>query len=144
VGTNIPPNLGRIINAAGLEEGIDEALVFTPSSKGGRWSCTRQALENDRSIRFQAGISAMSERRTRRQGKQVRHKITGLMHDVDAEVAVFNADMNVHSEDQQAASDFGHCFEVFGVSIVVSDGLFGPARKGVSTGSSNLETVGIS
>ena len=68
-------------------------------------------------------------------------EVARLVHHVDHQVLVLDADVDVHAEDQHAPRHVGHLLFVLVVAIGVGDLLLGPARERVGAGGGHLQAV---
>ncbi len=65
----------------------------------------RHLVEDGEPVGFEPRVFALPERRGGRQCQQMRQEIRGLVHQVDAQLVIGNADMDVHAADREPPSD---------------------------------------
>src|SRR5579862_598584 len=107
---DVPPDFLAIIDAARLDQQVDEGFVVGPVGEGVWNAGAREALEDFAAIGFEARPHAHPEGRIGRQRQDVRQEVPHGIHDVDGGVAVFDADMHMQPEDQVGARDHLHVF----------------------------------
>ena len=61
----------------------------------------RQLVEHGHAVGFEAGILAAPERRGGAERQQVRQEIGDLAHEIDAQLRVLDADMDMHAADHE-------------------------------------------
>ncbi len=101
----------------------------------------REAVEDLRAEALQAGVAPEPERRVRREREQVRQEVERLVHDLEGERAVLDADVHVQAEDQVRAREHLHLLHDLVVARVGEDLLVGPVREGVRAGRSHAHPV---
>ena len=77
------------------------------------------AVEHQQPEGHEPGALAFPERRTARQREQVRQEIRELVHQVDAQLVVVDADVHVQAADHHAARDALHFLEQRDVALLV-------------------------
>ena len=77
-------------------------LVLRIACESLRQTRAWQGIENSQPVALQPRIAALPEWRRAGQGQQVWQEVGHLVHEVDAQFVVIDADVNVHAADQQA------------------------------------------
>ena len=90
---------------------------------------------------LQAGVAAEPERRVRREREQVREEVERLVHDLDGERAVLDADVHVQAEDEVRAREHLHLLHDLVVARVGEDFLVRPVREGMRAGGRDAHAV---
>src|SRR3546814_2806123 len=80
-GTNVPPDLGAVLEQAGAHHDVEVALVLAEAVEALRQAGARQLLEHREAIALEAGHLAAPERRGGRQRQQVRQEVGDLLHE---------------------------------------------------------------
>ena len=81
---HVPPDLLGVVDAVGLDQQVDEALVVGPAREGVGDVGARKLVEHLAAIRLEPGVEADPERRVGGQREQVRQEVAHLVHQVDA------------------------------------------------------------
>ena len=81
--------------------------VLLPALEAAGQAGARQLLVGGEAIALEAGVLAFGERRGGREHEQMRQEVARLVHEVDAQLVVLDADMHVHAADDEAAADAG-------------------------------------
>ena len=76
-------------------------LVFRKARKTLGQPGTRQCIKHGEAIALEPGITAFPKWRRTGQRKKVRQEIRHLVHQVDTQLVVFDADMHVHTANQE-------------------------------------------
>src|SRR5262249_48780208 len=97
---HVPPNLLAVVDGVGLDEDSDILVKLRRRLKGLGNVRARKALENLCPVAFQSGLPSEPERGVRRERQQVRQKVTRLVHDLERQHAIADADVNVQAENQ--------------------------------------------
>ena len=140
-GAQVPPDLARVLDDVVAHEQIDGVAVLLPALEAAGQARARQLLVGGEAVALEAGVLALGERRGGREHQQVRQEIARLVHEVDAQLVVLDADVHVHAADDEAAADAG---EVAGdglVALALGRLLRAPAREGVGGGGDGGEAV---
>ena len=75
----------------------------------------RQLVEHGKPVGFEPGDIALPEGRGGREREQVRQEISGLAEEIDAELVVVDADMDVHAADDEAPH---HLLQILSKDVV--------------------------
>src|SRR5438067_795590 len=123
------PVPSRMINASGLYQQL--AIVFV---LGKALECIGNAgagktLEHFQSITLQARVLTHPERRVHGERINVGQKIARLVHHVDGDLAIWNTNMNVQSENKVRARQLLHVLDDFVIALALSNELIAPVRK---------------
>ena len=78
-----------------------------PSSRSAGQARARQLLVGGEAVALEAGVLALRERRGGREHQQVRQEVARLVHEVDAQLVVLDADVHVHAADDEPPADAG-------------------------------------
>src|SRR5262249_20308377 len=113
--TQVPPDLGGVLDQSGADEKLDGAFIFTIARKLMRDAGARQLVEHREPVGFEPGLDALPERRGGREREQMRQEIGGLTKQVDAQIVVLDADMDMHARNHEPSPDL---LEVVGNHIV--------------------------
>ena len=81
--------------------------ILLPALEAAGQARARQLLVGGEAIALEAGVLAFRERRGGREHQQVRQEIARLVHEVDAQLVVLDADVHVHAADDEAPADAG-------------------------------------
>jgi hypothetical protein len=119
----------QIFFAAGLDEQFAVIFVLRKALKRVWNSGARKTLEHFQPIAFQSSIVADPERRIDRKRVNVRQKIARLIHHVDGNVAIWNADVNMQSENQVRPGQQLHVLYNLLITLAFSDELVAPMRE---------------
>ena len=90
-----------------LHQHVDGALELAEALEALRQAGARQLVEHGEPVALEAGVLALPERRGGRQHQQVRQEIARLVHEVDAQLVVVDADVHVHAADGKPPADPG-------------------------------------
>ncbi len=71
----------------------------------------------------------------------MRQEVARLVHHVDPQVRILDADVDVHAEDEQALRQIGHLFELLDVALLDGDVLSAPHREGVRAGRRDRQAI---
>src|SRR5438046_8013994 len=85
--------------------------------------------EHLQSIPRQARVLAHQEPRLHRERVNVGQKIACLVHHVDGDLAIWDTNMNVQSENKVRARQLLHVLDDFAVALALSNELIAPVRK---------------
>ena len=138
---HVPPDLAGVLDDAVAHQQVDGLRYSSQLSKRPGQARARQLLVGGEAVALEAGVLAFRERRGGRQHQQVRQEIARLVHEVDAQLVVLDADVHVHAADDEPAADAG---EVAGdrlVAVALGRLLRAPAREGVGGGGDRREAV---
>src|ERR1700716_1638308 len=105
VGSQVPPDLPAVVDRSGLDEELDEVLVFVVAREVRRGPGAREAAPDDLSVRLQPGVASEPERRRGGDREEMRQEVARLVHHLDATFAVRYSDMHVEAEDEELAND---------------------------------------
>ena len=130
----VPPDLRRVGDHAGLGQHLQQLLPVVPALEDLRQPRARQVADDDRPERLQPGVVALPERRGGRERQQVRHEVADLAHQVDAQVGVLDAGMDVHAADRHAPRQALVLGAEDAVALHVHRLLLAPVRPGVGRG----------
>jgi len=100
---NIPPEFGGVLDEARRHHLPQETLIFTIAVEQIRYSSARGSVEHTEPLGYQACFHAFPKWGRRTQHQQMRHEITGLTHQIDSEVFVFNSNVDMKAANQQTA-----------------------------------------
>jgi hypothetical protein len=95
---------------------------------------------NRRAVRLQPGIPPHPERRARRECQQVRQKVPDLVHQVDHDRPIRQADVDVEAENQERPRELLQFLDDVVVTNAGRDDLIFPARKRMSARSGHGKT----
>src|ERR1039458_7595010 len=115
---DVPPDFLAVIDAMGLDQKVDEGLVFRPVGENIGNVGSREPLKHFTAVRFKPGIHTHPEGRVRRQRQDMRQEVPHGIHDVDGGIAVLNADVDVQSENQVGARDELHVLDHLRIAFV--------------------------
>src|SRR5207248_2254871 len=135
---DVPPDCFRIINAAGLYQQLAVIFVLGKALERIGNACAWKTLEHFQSITLQARVLADPERRVHRERVNVGQKIACLVHHVDGDLAIWDTNMNVQSENKVRARQLLHVLDDFAVALALSNELIAPVRKWMRTDGGNL------
>ena len=125
----IPPQFGGVLDQPGADQNVDMAPVFAPAGEPLGGAGARHLVEDGEPVGFEPGVLALPERRRGRQCQQMRQEIRGLAQQIDAQLVVRDADMDVHPADREAPPD---ALQI-ALEALVADALGGllrlPSRK---------------
>jgi hypothetical protein len=82
-----------------------------PSKRPGH-AGARQLLIGGEAVALEAGVLAFGKGRGGRQHEQVRQEIARLVEEIDAQLVVLDADVDVHAADDQPAADAGRSWAI--------------------------------
>ena len=99
--TKIPPDLPSVVDRRGLDQELDEVLVLIVARELRRDAGTRETAPDDLAVGLQARVSGEPEGAGCRDREQVREEVTGLVHHLDAPLAVGDAHVHMEAEDQE-------------------------------------------
>src|SRR5205814_2365564 len=105
VRAQVPPDLPAVFDALRPDQELDEVLVLVVGGELRRYPGAGEALPDDLAVRLESRDPRQPERARGRDREQVREEIPRLVHDLDAQLGVGDADVHVQSEDQQLADD---------------------------------------
>ena len=111
-------------------------------SKAGRQPGARQFVEDGEPVGFQPGTAPAPERRRGAERQQVRQEIGQLVEELDPELLVLDADMDMHAADQHPLGDNLHRSGDLVVAFLVGMRLVGPFGEGMGRGRQRREVVG--
>src|SRR5581483_2693522 len=137
----IPPDLARVLDDAVAHQDVDGVPVLLPALETPRQPGARQLLVGREAVALEAGILALGERRGGGEHQQVRQEIARLVHEIDSELVVLDADVHVHAADDEAAA---HSGEVAGdglIAVALGGLLRAPAREGMRGGGDGCQPV---
>jgi len=92
-------------------------------------------------LRLEPGATPEPEGARGGQRQQVGEEVAGLVHDVDAQLGVRDADVDVHPEDEQLADDVLHLVLEELVPLGLGDALVLPMRERVRAGRGQPKAV---
>src|SRR5260370_3654320 len=101
----IPPQFRAVLDQPGADQNVDVAPVFAPAGEPLRSTGARHLVKDGEAVGFEPVVLALPERRRGRQCQQVRQEVRGLVQQIDAQLVVGDADMDVHSADREARAD---------------------------------------
>ena len=130
----VPPDLGGVVAQACLLEDPQRLAPVAEAVERLRHPGARQVAEDDRPKRLDAGIPPLPERRGRAQRQQVGQEIRRLVHQVDAQILILDARMDVHAADHHAPGEGLVLVGEDAVALEVDRRLLGPARPRVGGG----------
>ena len=94
---------------------------------GGVWdSRSRKPLEHFEPVALQASIVTDPKRRVDRERVNVRQKIARLIHYVDGDIAIWNANVHVQSKNEVRAGEQLHILYNLLIALAFSDELIVP------------------
>ena len=73
----------------------------------------------------------------------MRQEVARLVHHIHHQIAVLDADVDMHTEDEHAARHLCHFLDVVGIAILLRDVLGLPAGEGVGAGGDYPQAVGL-
>ena len=106
---DVPPDALGVVDAVGANQKVDEPLEVGPARERVGDVRARELVEHLAAIRLQAGVHAEPERRVGREREQVRQEVAHLVHQVNAGLAILDADVHVQTEDQVATAPPSAC-----------------------------------
>ena len=121
VRANVPPNLLPVVDAARLDQQLDEIVELRRRLEFVGDSRAREAFEDLRANAHQTRFASEPERRARREREEVREEITNLVVERDGDLAIDDADVNMQAEDQIRARDVLKVRDDFVVALVRRD-----------------------
>src|ERR1044072_1756173 len=128
----VPPNLLRAADAVGVEQKLDVTLVQGVRAEVVGDVRARELLEDFGAVRLEPRVDAEPEGGRGREREDVRQEVARRVHDVYLPLAVGDADVDVHAEDEQRARDHLQLLDEELVMRVVVNQLLVPLRDGVS------------
>ncbi len=140
-GPQVPPDTRGVFDETGVHEDIDVALVLRVARESFRKTGARQRIEDREPVTLETRIAAFPERRGTGQGQQVRQEVRHLVHQVDAQFVVVDADVDVHAADEQAPRCSLHLDGQCVVAVLLRLLLFGPAAERVRRGGDRRHAV---
>ncbi len=138
----IPPDLLAVVDALRADEQLDVVLELVVRAELGRDPGPGEALPDDLPVRLQPGRPGEPERARGRDREQMRQEVARLVHDLDARLAVGNADVHVEAEDEQLADDVLKLLLEHLVALLVGDLLLLPVREGMRPGGGDPQARG--
>ena len=133
-GADVPPDLGGVLDAAGRDQLIDQAAVFAERGQIVGQPGARQGVEDGQAVARQPGVLASPERRRATQRQQVGQEIGRLGHQVDAQVLVLDADMDMAAADQHPPPRRAEVGAQFVIARLAGMALAAPLGEGVGRG----------
>ena len=124
---DVPPDLLRLVDAAGLEQETHIVVELRIRTEVIRDVGSRELLEYLRAIAFQSGLGAHPKRRASGKRQHVRQEVSRGVHQMYLSLAVVNANVNVHAEYQQRLRQHLHLVNQRLVMLVRRDLLVLPA-----------------
>ena len=140
-GAQVPPDLAGVLDDAVAHQQIDGVAVLLPALEAARQARARQLLVGGEAVALEAGVLALGERRRGGEHQQVRQEIARLVHQVDAQLVVVDADVHVHAADDEAAADAGQILGDGLVALALGRLLRAPAREGMGGGGDGRQAV---
>src|SRR4029453_11603860 len=140
---DVPPDLLRVIDAAGFYQQLAVVFVLRKAFERVWNSGARKTLEPLQPIAFQSSIVADPERRVDRKRVNVGQKIARLIHHVDGNIAIWNADVNVQSENQVRSGEQLHVLHNLLVTLAFGDELVVPMREGMRADGGDLQSAAV-
>jgi hypothetical protein len=138
---DIPPDFLGVIDAIGLDQQVDEALVFAVTRKVIRDIRAGELIEDFAAVGFEPGIHAAPERRIRGKSQDMRKEVARRIHDVYGRFGVFDADMDVQAEDEIGARHHLQVFDDGPVALIRVDLLFAPVGERVGSGGRQAQAI---
>ncbi len=130
-GPQVPPDARGVFDQPRIHQDIDVALVLRVARESLRQTGARQRIKDCQTVTLESRIAPLPERRRAGQGEQVRQEIRHLVHQVDAQFVVVDADMNVHAADEQSSRRRLHFDSQGVVTVFLRLLLFRPATERV-------------
>ena len=115
-------------------EQLDVVLVLAPRAEVIGHAGAREAAEDRRAVRLQAGVAPHPERRAGRQREQVRQEVARLVHQVDRRRPSGHGDVDVQAEDQQRPRQLLQLLDDAVVADAGRENLILPVRKRMRAG----------
>ena len=139
---DVPPDLGAVLDHPDLDQGVQVLLVLAEAHIGFGDAGARQLVEDGQPIGLQVGHLALPERRRRGQHQEMGQEVADLVHQIDAEIRVLDADMDMHGADQQPPHRHADILLELLVALPLR-GLLGlPGGKGMGRGGDHLGAMG--
>ena len=141
VRADVPPDLLGVVDAVGLDEQVDEVLELgerARSVRGCRCAGSGRRLAAEA---LQARVAAEPEGGVRRQREDVRQEVAGLVHDLDRQLAVLDADVDVQAEDEVRAREQLQVLDDLVVALVGIDLLVGQSENGCVPAGDDAQAV---
>jgi hypothetical protein len=127
----VPPDLGRILEQSRIDHDVHVPLIFGIALELFRKSGTWQCVENGQPITFEPRVTTLPKGRGTGECQQVRQEVAHLVHQVDAQRIVIDADVHVHAADEQAPGSTLHFGRERIVAVFAGVFLLGPATERV-------------
>ena len=121
----------RVDDHPGLDQRVGMPAVLAPARKRLGQPGSRHCVEHEHAKRHQTRPLALPERRAARQRQHVRQEIRQLVHQVDAQLVVVDADVDVQAADHHAPRRALHLLEKRDVALLVRALLAGGEREGM-------------
>ncbi len=131
---DVPPDPLAVVDAVEVDQQVHVALVLAPRAEVIGDTRPREAPEDRRAIRLEAGVAPHPERRAGRQRQQVRQEVPRGVHDVDRRRLVRHGDVDVQPEDEQRARQLLQFLDDVLVPLTGRDDLIDPRRERVRAG----------
>jgi len=93
-------------------------MVFPVAVELRRQAGARQLVPDRHAVGLEPGLAAAPEWRRGAECQQVRQEITDLAHQINPQIVVLDADMNMHAADQQSPRDGLHALSQDVVAIL--------------------------
>ena len=138
---HIPPDLAPSVDAASLDKKLDEVLKLAVVGKTIGDIRTRIAIEYLRAEALEAGIGTEPERRVGTQRQQMRKEVPKLVHNLNLQIPILDADVDMEPEYQICASNKLHFLDQAIVSLVWIDLLIAPVGKRMCAGRRDSEAL---
>ena len=140
---HVPPDFLAVVDAAGLEQKVDVVVILGIRAEVVGDVSARELLEDLGAIALQTGVRPHPERRAGREREHVRQEISRGIHQVDLRLAVLDADVDVHAEDQQRLGEHLHFVDQRVVVFVRRDLLIFPARERMRRGRGDAQALAL-
>ncbi len=142
IGARIPPNLRGIGDTVRADERCHKAIKFGARGEGVRRNaCAWEVAKDGAAIRLQARLASHPKRRARRETQDVWQQVTHNIHGVNHELGIFDADVYMCAEDEQALRELAHVLAHAEIALEGCDVLLHPRREGVRACGGDLQAV---
>ena len=139
--TNVEPQFGGILDDPGADQLPDHALIFPVTVESLGNTRSRHRVEYRQTVGFQARVLALPERRRGAQGQEVGQEVADLVHQIDAQVVVGDAHVDVHAANEQPPDRPLHVAREGVVPLLWDVVLLFPTGEGMGRGRDRRQAV---